>query len=95
MTIYYNKIDMIKLNIMYFSPTSTTKKVLEEIGKQLFEKSDIEIGEVIDFTLPKQRLNGQSFNSNDILLIGIPVYAGRVPNILLSYLNTIKGDKTL
>ena len=86
---------MIKLNIMYFSPTSTTKKVLEETGKQLFEKSEIEIGEVIDFTLPKQRLNGQSFNSNDILLIGIPVYAGRVPNILLSYLNTIKGDKTL
>ena len=80
---------------MYFSPTSTTKKVLEEIGERIFEKSGIETGQVIDFTLAKQRIIGQSFNSNDILLIGIPVYAGRVPNILLNYLNTIKGDNSL
>lgn len=85
---------MKKLNTMYFSPTSTTKKVVEEIRNKILDKPDIEKGVTIDFTLPKQRKEGVLFNKEDILLIGLPVYAGRVPNILLKYLNTIKGRDT-
>ena len=87
--------DMKKVNLMYFSPTATTKTIVEAIGNRLVEKSDIEQGKTVDFTLPKQRENGVTFISDDILLIGVPVYSGRVPNILLSYLNNIKGNNTL
>ena len=80
---------------MYFSPTGTTKKIVEEIGNRIVKIKGIESAKTIDFTLPKQRVNGQHFNANDILLIGLPVYAGRVPNILLNYLNTIIGNDTL
>ncbi len=86
---------MKRVNLMYFSPTATTKTVVEEIGRLLGTKDDIEIGKIIDFTLPKERENSQNFHPNDILLIGVPVYAGRVPNVLLKYLNTIKGHNTL
>ena len=26
-----------------------------------------------------------SFNENDLIILGVPVYAGRVPNVLLNY----------
>ena len=86
---------MKRVNLMYFSPTATTKTIVETIGHRLVEKNGIEQGKIVDFTLPKQRETGVTFKSNDILLIGVPVYSGRVPNILLSDLNTIKGNNTL
>ena len=86
---------MKKVNLMYFSPTGTTKKIIEEIGKRLVDIKGIEISETVDFTLPKQRESEQNFQANDLLLLAVPVYAGRVPNILLNYLNTVKGDNTL
>lgn len=86
---------MKKLNIMYFSPTGTTKKTLEAISGEILEENNIEKGRTIDFTLPRQRERGQDFKADDILLIGLPVYAGRLPNVLLKYLKTIKGKDTL
>lgn len=82
---------------MYFSPTGTTKKIVEEMGARIVEIKNIETVETvetIDFTLPIERECARSFQPDDLLLIGVPVYAGRVPNILLNYLNTIKGNNT-
>jgi len=45
----------------------------------------------MDFTLPENRKQPASFNQEDIVVAGVPVYAGRVPNVLLKYLNTIHG----
>ena len=91
--------DMKKVNLMYFSPTATTKTVVEAIGKRLVDtkglQRGLERGKTIDFTLPKQRESAQNFQTKDILVIGVPVYAGRVPNVLLKYLNTIQGNNTL
>lgn len=83
------------LNMMYFSPTGTTEKIIKEIGEILLAKEDIAKGEIINFTYPNVREKGVSFYKNDILLIGVPVYAGRVPNVLLKYLNSIKGEGTM
>ena len=58
---------------MYFSPTATTKTIVETIGHRLVEKNGIEQGKIVDFTLPKQRETGVTFKSNEILLIGVPV----------------------
>ncbi len=49
----------------------------------------------IDFTLPKTREKSVSFSKNDIVIVGVPVYAGRVPKVLLKYLNSIKGKGAL
>ncbi len=86
---------MKRLNTMYFSPTSTTKKLVEEIRDKVLEKEGIEKGTTIDFTLPKARQASSNFREDDILIIGLPVYAGRVPNVLVKYLNTIKGSNTM
>jgi len=84
-----------RINLMYFSATGTTKKVVSKIGKCIAEKDgEMDLRE-IDFTLPKAREDGIVFSEDDVVIVGVPVYAGRVPNVLLKYLNTVKGNDTL
>lgn len=85
-----------KINTMYFSATDTTKKVVCGIAKQISDNIDREISiNNIDFTLPGVRSALVSFTEADVVIIGVPVYAGRVPNVLLKYLNSIRGNGAL
>ena len=89
---------MLKYNIctMYFSPTGTTCTIVRRIADRLEKNAGepVTIREY-DFTLPSGRREAPSFNARDLLIIGVPVYAGRVPNVLLSYLNIIIGSGAL
>ena len=88
---------MIKnISTLYFSGTGTTKKVVLSLAENLSKK----MGESIaishkDFSLPAGREEAPSFNEDDIVIVGVPVYAGRVPNVLLKYLNSVKGNGAL
>lgn len=79
-----------KIWAMYFSPTGTTKKLVTYIAGKLDPAA-----ERLDFTLPEARQDEASFTSSDVVFLGVPVYAGRVPNVLLNYLNTIEGNGAL
>jgi NAD-dependent dihydropyrimidine dehydrogenase PreA subunit/protein involved in ribonucleotide reduction len=84
------------INAMYFSATDTTKKVVSGIAKEISKNIDREITiNYIDFTLPGVRIKPVSFSEEDVVIIGVPVYAGRVPNVLLKYLNSITGNGAL
>lgn len=79
---------------VWFSGTDTTKKVVcsiaDEVGRLLgAERADY------DFTLPKMREHGFTAEEGDLVIFGTPVYAGRVPNVLLKYLATIQGNGAL
>lgn len=80
-----------KITVMYFSPTDTTKKVVSGIAAKLSEKMGITCAQ-INFTLPEGRKESVRFTKEDLVIVGLPVYAGRVPNILLQYLNLIQGN---
>ncbi|HZK83616.1 MAG TPA: EFR1 family ferrodoxin [Desulfosporosinus sp.] len=85
-----------RINAMYFSATDTTKKVVSGLAREISENIDRGITlNTIDFTLPEVRLNPVSFSVEDIVIVGVPVYAGRVPNVLLKYLNSIMGNGAL
>lgn len=79
---------------MYFTGTGTTEKVVTHIGRKIAEKLGIEY-EDYDFTLPKVRKVEKSFTEEDLVVFGTPVIAGRVPNLLLKYLDTLKGNGAL
>lgn len=79
---------------MYFTGTGTTEKVVTHIGKKIAEKLGVEY-EDYDFTLPKVRKVEKSFIEEDLVVFGTPVIAGRVPNLLLKYLDTLKGNGAL
>ncbi len=80
-----------KVWAVYFSATGTTKKVVEGMVRVLVEKLGAEY-EVFDFTLPTARKEAVTFRADELVVFGTPVYAGRVPNVLLNYLETIEGN---
>ncbi len=80
-----------KTNIIYFSPTGTTATITNEIANGLGgEKTEYNI------TLPQKREEHKNlvFNENELVIIGIPVYAGRIPAFLEDYLSSYKGNNT-
>ena len=83
-----------KIRAVYFSPTGTTRKIVTATAKGLSRtlKTDLE---EYDFTLPKARTQSLRFTDSDLVVFGTPVYAGRVPNVLLPYLNTMQGNGAL
>ncbi|MCI1823912.1 MAG: ferredoxin, partial [Megasphaera sp.] len=78
-----NKITKIKA--VYFSPTGTTKKTVTTIAATLAEKLNIS-WKMDDFTLPPRRKTPLVFKKNELIVFGVPVYAGRVPNIIIKYI---------
>lgn len=83
------KIDTIKA--VYFSPTRTTKTVVETVAEALSEKLAVP-WEVVDFTLPQRRQEPLVFGETDLVVFGVPVYAGRVPNVIVKYIATLQGN---
>ena len=83
-----------KVWAVYFSATDTTKKIVLTIADEAARLLGAE-REDYDFTLPRMRENGFAAGKDDLVIFGTPVYAGRVPNVLLKYLATIQGNGAL
>ena len=49
----------------------------------------------IDFTPPVARQKNYRFTPDDLIVFGVPVIAGRVPNVLLKFLDTLQGGGAL
>jgi len=84
------------INAMYFSATDTTKEVVSTLARGISDNISRETAtNIIDFTLPVARLKPVHFSEQDVVIVGVPVYAGRVPNVLVKYLNSITGNGAL
>ena len=78
---------------VYFSPTGNVKRIAEVLASRIIEKTGTGPAAVYDFTLPAGRKEDLIFGEGDLVIFGTPVYAGRVPNVLLPFLNEhIKGS---
>ena len=76
-----------RVKYYYFSPTNKKKKVVEKIARGIGK--DI-IEENITFI---EKNSKEYVNEEDTLVIvGVPVYGGRVPQIILETLRGIKGS---
>ena len=74
-----------KVWALYFSGTGTTEKTVRRIAAGMAQALDAELA-VYDFTTPAARQRELRFNAEELAVLGVPVYAGRVPNVLLPYL---------
>lgn len=76
-----------KTQLVYFSPTGTSKKVLEFLSRS------VAFGEVshLDLTSPLDRLP-VSIPADELTMIAAPVYAGRVAATAVARLKKIKGE---
>ena len=73
---------------IYFSPTGTTKKIINSIVKGM----GIVNNKIIDLTLPKVREAAVPLIDGDIVLIGVPVYEEKIPEIVYPFLTNLKGN---
>lgn len=78
-----------KINRVGFSPTGTTKTVLESIASGMDSKAST----FIDMTLPTHD-EAICFGSEDVVIIGAPVYAGRLPVHAVERFRKLKGEHT-
>lgn len=82
------------IHAMYWSATDTTKTVVRTIAQTLAQHAGTDY-QVFDFTLPASRETVKTFGPDDLVVFGTPVYAGRVPNLLVKYLHTVVGGGAL
>ena len=81
------------LGAAYFSPTGTTKRIVQCVAGSMFEAiPEGRSRNDFDFTLPGARERSLSFGRQDIVVFGVPVYAGRVPRLLLECMRAIRGN---
>ena len=79
---------------VYFSGTGTTEKVVTTLAKDLAQSLNASY-QTFCFNLPQSREGELAFGPQDLVVFGVPVYAGRVPNLLLPYIqNKVKGQNT-
>jgi len=80
---------------VYFTGTGNTQKMVRAVAKAACETLGCAYEEY-DFSLPAARADELAFADTDLVVFGTPVYAGRVPNVLLPYLTkNIKGNGAL
>ncbi|MBE9488068.1 MAG: 4Fe-4S binding protein [Bacteroidetes bacterium] len=81
-----------KINTIYFSPTHTSAKICCDVAKSLVVKDENIIDYEITHEAPKEIV---SFSENDIAVVAVPTYGGRVAPIAIERLRKFKGSKTL
>ncbi len=76
------------IKLVYFSPTKTTKRILVSVAQGLG------IGPIddIDITLPNSKAPDLSRVGNEIVIMGSPVYGGRIPSEAARRFRLIKGS---
>ena len=81
-----------KIKAVFFSATGNTEKAVESLAYQLSEKLAVPF-EKDDFTLPEGHTEIRQFDSSDLVIFGVPTYAGRVPNKVLPFVqNLFQGN---
>ena len=78
------------LKLVCFSPTGTTKAIIQGIACGI-NKSNADL---IDITKPDTRKHQLRTLENELLVVGVPVYMGRVPALLMAWLHTIRALST-
>ena len=85
------KTQITQVTALFFSPTYTTRKVVVQIARQIAVQLDIPFSER-NITTPLQRTETPCYQAGELVIFGVPVYIGRVPNLQREYIASIKGN---
>jgi ferredoxin len=85
------KMEVKQIKLIYFSATGTTQKVLQSVAKGIA----VEDVEHINLTLPQGAQQKDPLFADELVMIGAPVYGGRLPVDAIQRLKQLKASKTL
>ena len=74
---------------IFFSPTGGTKKVAEIVAKGANPES-----EEIDLIKEPDKLMKVKFEKEDLCLVAVPSYGGRIPSVVADMFRNVKADGT-
>jgi len=80
-----------KVKLVYFSPTGTTQKVLESIAEGISADDVAQI----NLTLPEGAQKTIPPFSDELVILGAPVYGGRLPVDAVKRFKRLQANKTL
>ncbi len=81
---------LLKIYYAYFSPGGTTESVVSQIAAS-FQDYPVEAINLTDYATRQQDYH---FKENELLIIGVPAYAGRVPAPVVEVLQRFSGANT-
>jgi len=79
---------MNSIDCVYFSPTENSKKIVCAVATGMGTQVND-----IDITLPFARNKSYAFTSESTIILGVPVYAGRIPRFIASFIKGLKGNE--
>ena len=82
--------DIASAALIYFSPTRTTRKIIESIAQGV----RIPRVEHVDLTPPEALTRKYAGMHDELAIIGSPVYGGRLPTEMVSRFRRLKGNGT-
>lgn len=74
---------------VYFSPTNTTQKIIREVSNII----SLNVEE-LDITNYREVFGKLTFEPDDFVILGIPVYSGRVPQVARERISNMIGKDT-
>ena len=77
------------VRLIYFSPTKTTQKILEGIA----QGTEVGTVELLDLTPSESKTLDLSEMQDELVLLGVPVYGGRVPLEAVPKLQRLRADR--
>ncbi len=78
------------VSCVYFSPTGTTKTIVENISQGINAGQT----EMIDITKSSLTNNHSMSFKNELVILATPVYYGRVPEVAALYFSKLKAEQT-
>ena len=78
------------VKLAFFSPTGTTKAIVRAVARGFSG----EVADSIDGTRPEQRTLPWRTTRDEVLIVGVPVYMGRVPALLGDWFAQLSADRT-
>jgi ferredoxin len=78
------------VKLVCFSPTGTTRTVVQKIADGIGHSHC----QLIDITSPSARQKPLHVSNDELLVVGVPVYMGRVPAVLIEWLNSVQASNT-
>lgn len=70
---------------IYFSPTKSTEKIVKIVANEFGTYKEIDLSK-------RDNVFNYTFDKEDICIIGVPSYGGRVPTIALERMKNFKGN---
>jgi ferredoxin len=82
--------DIKKVTAIYFSPNGSTKRIVNKVASDIGGYTVDEI----DLTLVESRNKKMKFCTDELVVIGFPVYADRLPVVCNEIFKNIEGNNT-